>query len=55
MQWLAIVLTAIFVMAKLMGIVAWSWWLVMLPALILLAFEVIVLLVTLLIAWFVNV
>ena len=26
-----IVLTAIFVMAKLMNVIAWSWWLVLLP------------------------
>ena len=34
MQWLAIILTALFVAAKLVGLVAWSWWLVFLPALI---------------------
>ena len=35
MQWLAIILTALFVAAKLVGIVTWSWWLVLLPAIIL--------------------
>lgn len=35
MQWLAIILTALFVAAKLVGIVTWSWWLVFLPAIIL--------------------
>lgn len=34
MQWLAIILTALFVAAKLVGLVSWSWWLVFLPALI---------------------
>lgn len=34
MQWLAIILTALFVAAKLVGIVAWSWWLVFLPAIV---------------------
>ena len=37
-KWLAIILTAIFVMAKMMGIVAWSWLLVFTPAIIYLAF-----------------
>lgn len=32
MQWLAIVLTAIFTVAKLIGVIKWSWWLVLLPA-----------------------
>jgi hypothetical protein len=35
MQWLAIILTALFVAAKLVGLIAWSWWLVFLPAIIL--------------------
>ncbi len=34
MKWLAIVLTAIYTTAKLMSVVAWSWWLVLLPAII---------------------
>lgn len=35
MQWLAIILTALFVAAKLVGLITWSWWLVFLPAIIL--------------------
>lgn len=35
MQWLAIILTALFVAAKLVGLIAWSWWLVFLPTIIL--------------------
>lgn len=34
MQWLAIILTALFTAAKLVGLISWSWWLVFLPALI---------------------
>ncbi|MCI1925629.1 MAG: hypothetical protein LKJ72_01230 [[Lactobacillus] timonensis] len=34
MKWLAIILTAMFTGAKLAGAIAWSWWLVMLPAII---------------------
>ena len=33
MKWLAILLTLIFVIAKIMGFIAWSWWLVFAPAL----------------------
>lgn len=35
MQWLAIILTALFVAAKLVGLITWSWWLVFLPVIIL--------------------
>lgn len=38
MQWLAIILTALFVVAKLVGLITWSWWLVFLPAIILAGF-----------------
>lgn len=34
MQWLAIILTAIFTAAKLAGMITWSWWLVFLPTLV---------------------
>lgn len=34
LRFLAVVLTSLFTMAKLAGMVAWSWWLVMLPAII---------------------
>lgn len=33
MKWLAILLTLIFVIAKIMGFIVWSWWLVFAPAL----------------------
>ena len=35
MQWLAIILTVLFVAAKLVGLITWSWWLVFLPVIIL--------------------
>lgn len=35
MQWLAIILTALFVAAKLVGLITWSWLLVFLPAIVL--------------------
>ncbi|WP_279095515.1 hypothetical protein [Lactobacillus taiwanensis] len=34
MKFLAIVLTIIFAIARIMGLIAWSWWLVLSPALI---------------------
>lgn len=34
MKWLAIILTAMFTGAKIAGAITWSWWLVMLPAII---------------------
>lgn len=34
MKFLAIVLTIIFAIAKIMGLIGWSWWLVLSPALI---------------------
>ena len=34
MKFLAIVLTIIFAVARIMGLIAWSWWLVLSPALI---------------------
>ena len=34
MKWLAIILTAMFSGAKIAGAITWSWWLVMLPAII---------------------
>lgn len=38
MKWLMIILTALFTAAKLVGLITWSWWLVFLPALILVGF-----------------
>lgn len=34
MKWSAIILTAMFTGAKLAGAIAWSWWLVLLPAIL---------------------
>lgn len=34
MKFLAIVLTIIFAVARIMGLIAWSWWLVLSPALL---------------------
>ena len=34
MQWLAIILTVLFVAAKLVELITWSWWLVFLPTII---------------------
>nr|DAO35306.1 MAG TPA: transmembrane protein [Caudoviricetes sp.] len=33
MKWLAILLTVVFTIAKLLGFITWSWWLVFTPAL----------------------
>jgi hypothetical protein len=37
------VLTAIFIVLKLMGIISWSWWLVLLPVIVSATFYIIVL------------
>lgn len=50
MKWLAILLTVIFVIAKLLNIVTWSWWLVFTPAIIYFAVALIVLIVAFIIA-----
>ena len=34
MQWLAIILTAMFAGAKLCGAISWPWWLVFAPAIV---------------------
>lgn len=47
MQWLAIILTALFAAAKLVGLIAWSWWLVFLPAIILVGISVLLFVVAL--------
>lgn len=49
MQYLLILLTLIFVVCKIIGLIAWSWWLVFLPAIILIAIYIVMLLVTLII------
>lgn len=47
MQWLAIILTALFTAAKLVGVISWSWWLVFLPAIILAGISVLIFVVAL--------
>lgn len=55
MKWLAIVLTAIFTTAKLLSVITWSWWLVLLPAIIYIAYGIVLFIIALTIAWFTNV
>lgn len=43
MRWLLVILTVIFVIAKLVNIITWSWWLVFTSAIILIIFYIIVL------------
>lgn len=43
MKWLLVILTVIFVIAKLLNIITWSWWLVFTPAIILLVIYLILL------------
>lgn len=50
MKWLMIVLTAIFVMAKLINVITWSWWLVLIPVWIYLGVYLLVFLVYFIIA-----
>ena len=50
MEFLAIVLTIIFAVAKIMGLIAWSWWLVLSPALIYCAIWLLVLLIYIIVA-----
>ena len=50
MKWLAIVLTAIFTTAKLMNIINWSWWLVLLPAWIYMGFILLILIIAFVVA-----
>lgn len=50
MKWLMIILTAMFVAAKLAGVVNWSWWLVFLPAIILAGIWVLFFVVALVVA-----
>ena len=46
MKFLAIVLTIIFAFARIMGLIGWSWWLVLSPALIYFGFILLVILIT---------
>ena len=54
MKFLAIVLTIIFAIARIMGLIAWSWWLVLSPALIYFAVWLLVLLIATIIALVMN-
>lgn len=54
MKFLAIVLTIIFAIARIMGLIAWSWWLVLSPALIYCAVWLLVLLIATIIALVMN-
>lgn len=50
MKWLAIVLTVIFTTAKLMNIINWSWWLVLLPACIYMGVILLILIIVFVVA-----
>ena len=50
MKFLAIVLTIIFAIARIMGLIGWSWWLVLSPALIYCAIWLVVLLIYIIVA-----
>lgn len=53
-KFLAIVLTIIFAIARIMGLIGWSWWLVLSPALIYCAVWLLVLLIAIIIALVMN-
>lgn len=50
MQYLLVLLTLVFVVCKIVGLIAWSWWLVFLPAIILFLFYAIVFVMALIVA-----
>ena len=50
MKTLAFVLTTIFVIAKIMGFIAWSWWLVFTPALACVGIELLIFIILMIIA-----
>ena len=54
MKFLAIVLTIIFAIARIMGLIGWSLWLVLSPALIYCAIWLLVLLISIIIALIIN-
>ena len=45
MKWLLVILTVIFVIAKLLNIITWSWWLVFTPTIILVVMYIILLII----------
>ena len=47
-------LTIVFVIAKILGYISWSWWLVFLPTIISAGLTVLILIITLIIACIVN-
>lgn len=48
--WLALLLTVVFVVLKLVGTIAWSWWLVFLPLIIYVALDILALIVLIVLA-----
>ena len=50
MKYLLVLLTLIFVICKIFGLLQWSWWLVFLPAIILFLFYAIVFVMALIVA-----
>lgn len=54
LRFLAVVLTSLFTMAKLAGMIAWSWWLVMLPAIVVFGLPVMLMVLFLLLALIAN-
>ena len=54
MKFLAIVLTIIFAIARIMGFITWSWWLVLSPTLIYCAVWLLVLLISIIVALIMN-
>lgn len=45
MKWLAIILTVLFTVFELLGIITWSWWVVFLPSIIYFALALILIIV----------
>lgn len=54
MKFLAIILTIIFAIARIMGFITWSWWLVLSPALIYCAVWLLVLLIYIIVTLIMN-
>lgn len=53
MKFLAIALTIIFAIARIMGLIAWSWWLILTPILIYSTISIILLICELIAIWIV--
>lgn len=54
LRFLAVVLTSLFTMAKLAGVIAWSWWLVMMPAIVVFGLPIAIGLALMVLALIVN-